>query len=84
MVATQQEEILGVFDLVGQQEADGFQRLLPSVHVVTQKQVVTLGGEATVLEEPQQVVILTVDVTCTMERRGQSSILGNSPDKHIM
>lgn len=64
VVATQQEEVLGVLDLVGQQQADGLQRLFAPVHVVTQEQVVALGGKAPVLKEPQQVVVLPVDVTC--------------------
>lgn len=34
VVAAQQEEVLWVFDLVGQKQADGLQGLLPSVHVV--------------------------------------------------
>ncbi len=63
MVAPEQEEVLGVFDLVRQQQADGLQGLLPSVHIVTQEQVVGLWGEAAILEEPQQVCVLSVDVT---------------------
>lgn len=35
VVAPEQEEVLRVFDLVCQQQADGLQRLLPSVHVVS-------------------------------------------------
>ena len=53
MVAPEQEKVLWVFDLVGQQKADGFQGLLPSVHVVTQKKVVCLWREATILKQPQ-------------------------------
>lgn len=63
MVAPEQEEVLGVFDLVRQQQADGLQRLLPSVHIVAQEQVVGLWGEAAILKEPQQVCVLSVDVT---------------------
>lgn len=37
VVAPEQEEVLGVFDLVRQQQADGLQRLLPSVHVVAKE-----------------------------------------------
>lgn len=62
MVTTQQEEVLGVFDLVGEQQADGLQRLLAPVHVVAQEQVVAFRGEAPVFKEPQQVVVLPVDV----------------------
>lgn len=62
VVAPEQEEVFRVFDLVRQQQADGFQRLLPSVHVVTQEQVVGLWGEAAILKEPQQVCVLSVDI----------------------
>ena len=63
MVAPEQEEVLGVFDLVGQQQADGLQGLLAPVHVVPQEQVVGFWGEASVLKQPQQVCVLPVDVT---------------------
>ena len=63
MVAPEQEEVLRVFDLVGQQQADGLQRLLPSVHVVAQKQIVGLRGEAAIFKEPQQVCVLSMDIT---------------------
>ena len=64
MVAPEEEEVLRVLDLVGQQQADGLQRLLPPVHVVPQEQVVGLGREPAVLEQAQQVRVLTVDVAC--------------------
>jgi len=35
VVAAQNEEVLGVLDLVGEQEADGLQRLLAAVDVVS-------------------------------------------------
>lgn len=68
MVAPQQEEVLGVFDLVRQQQADGLQGLLPSVHVVAQEQVVGLWREAAILKEPQQVCVLSVDIAWRTER----------------
>ena len=63
MVAPEQEEVLWVFDLVGQQQADGLQGLLAPVHVVPKEQVVGFWGEASVLKQPQQVCVLAVDVT---------------------
>ena len=63
VVSPQQEEVLRVLDLVGQQETDGFQGLLPSVHVVPQEQVVSLRGEASILKQPKQVCVLPMDVT---------------------
>ncbi len=67
VVSPQQEEVLRVFDLVGQQETDGLQRLLPSVHIVTQEQVVALRRVSSVLEESEQVVVLPVDIACGEE-----------------
>lgn len=64
MVSPQQEEVLRVFDFVGQQKTDGFQRLLPPVHIVSQKQVVAFRREAPILKQPQQVIVLPMDVTC--------------------
>ena len=51
VVPSQQKEVLGILDLVRQQQADGLQRLLTSVHVVTKEQVVGLRGEAPVLKQ---------------------------------
>lgn len=51
MVPPQDEEVLGVLDLVGQQQADGLQTLLAAVYIVAQKQVVRRGGKTTVLKQ---------------------------------
>lgn len=64
MVPTEQEEVLWVLDFIGQQQADGLQRLLAPVHIVPQEEVVALWRKAAVLEQPQKVVVLAVDVTC--------------------
>lgn len=53
VVSAQNEEVLRVFDLVRQQEADGLKRLLATIHVITKKQVVCLRRKATVFEETQ-------------------------------
>ena len=66
MVATENEKVLGVLDLVGQQQADGLERLLPAVDVVTEEEVIGLGREATVLEEAQEVVVLAVDIAADL------------------
>lgn len=69
VIAAQQEEILGIFDFVRQQQAYGFQRLFAAVHVIAQEQVVGLGRVAAELEQPQQVVVLAVDVAAYFQRR---------------
>lgn len=68
VVAPQQEEVLGVLDLVGQQQHDGLDRLLPAVHIVPQEQVILLGREAPVVEDLQQVLELPVDVAHDLQR----------------
>lgn len=68
VVATQNEEVLGVLDLVGEQEADGLKRLLATVDVITEEQVVGLRGETAVFEEAQKVVVLTVDITANLNK----------------
>lgn len=67
VVAAQNEEVLGVLDLVGQEEADGLERLLATVDVVTKEKVVGLRREATVLEEAKEIVVLSVDVTADLQ-----------------
>jgi len=63
VVAAQHEEVLRIFDLVRQQQAYRFQRLFTAVNVVSEEQVITFRWKATVLKQPQQVVILSVDIT---------------------
>jgi len=69
VVTTENEEVLGVLDLVSQQKADGLERLLATVDVVTEEEVVGLGREATVLEETEKVVVLAVNITADLDRR---------------
>lgn len=67
VVATEDEEVLRVFDLVGEKQADGFEGLLATVDVVTEEKVVGLRGESTVFEKTQKIVVLTVDITADLE-----------------
>ena len=62
VVAAQQEEVLGVLDLVGEQKADGLDVVLAAVDVVAEEKVVGVRRELAVLEETQEVVVLAVDV----------------------
>jgi hypothetical protein len=51
VVSAENEEVFRVLDLVGEEEADGLERLLASVDVVAEEEVVGLGGEAAVLKQ---------------------------------
>ena len=67
VVATENEEVLGVLDLVCQEQADSLQRLLATVDVVAKEEVVGLRGETAVFEETQEIVVLTVDITANLK-----------------
>ncbi len=64
VVPPQQEEVLRVLDLVGEEEADGLERLLSAINIVAQEEVVRLRREAAVLEQAEEVGVLAVDVAC--------------------
>jgi hypothetical protein len=63
VVAAQDEEIFGVLDLVCEEQADSLKGLFASVDVVPEEQVVCLGREATIFEQTEEVIILTVNIT---------------------
>mmetsp|Transcript_23177 Transcript_23177/g.37615 ORF Transcript_23177/g.37615 Transcript_23177/m.37615 type:complete len:263 (+) Transcript_23177:584-1372(+) len=67
VITAQHEEILGVFNLVSEEEADGLQTLLATIDVVAQENVVGLRGEATVFEETEEVIVLSVDVAADLD-----------------
>ena len=71
--------------LVGQQQADGLETLLAAVHVIPQEQIVGLGRVAPVLEQPQQVRVLPVDIACTGGEQGsaQGPVTINKSARHF-
>ena len=50
MVAAQDEEVLGILDLVCKQQADCLEGLLATVDVIAEEEIVGFGGETTILE----------------------------------
>ena len=67
MVAAKDEEVLRVLDFVSQEQTDGLERLLSSIHIVAEKDVVGFGGESAVFKQTEEVVVLTVDVTANFD-----------------
>lgn len=63
VVTAEDKEVFRVFDLVCKEKADGLERLLASVDVVTQEEVVGFWRETTVFKETQQIVVLAVDIS---------------------
>lgn len=79
MVTSEDEEVLGVLDLVGQEQADGLERLLAAVDVVAQEEVVRLGREPAILKKSKEIVILAMDITANL--RGVTS--ASVPHSHV-
>jgi hypothetical protein len=73
VVAAQYEEILGVLDLVCEQQADCLQRLFASVYIVAKEEVICFRWKAAIFEETQKIIILTVNVTADLVE-GQQKI----------
>jgi hypothetical protein len=66
VVATENKEVLGILDLVGQEKADGLERLLAAVHVVAKEKIVGFRWETSVLEQAEKVVVLAVNITADL------------------
>ena len=66
VVTAEDKEVFRVFDLVGQEQADGLEGLLSTVDVVTKEEVVCLWWEAAILEKTEKVVILAMDITTNL------------------
>jgi len=62
VITTEQEEVLGVLDLVREQETDGLERLPAAVDVIAEKEVVLVRWEATEFKQAQEIRVLPVDV----------------------
>jgi hypothetical protein len=62
VVATQDEEVLGVLDLVRQKQANRLEGLLAAIHVVAQEEIVRFWREASVFEQAEEIVVLSMDV----------------------
>jgi len=68
VISAKDKEILGVFDLVGEEQADGLEGLLATVDVVAEEEVVGFGGEAAILEEAQKIIILSVNIAADLRQ----------------
>ena len=67
MISSQDEEVFWILDLVGQEQADSLQRLLATIDVVSEEEVVCFWWEATVLEQSKQIIVLPVNVATNLE-----------------
>lgn len=69
MVPPKNEKVFGILDFVGEEKANGLERLLPAIDVVAQEEVIGLWREAAILKETKQVVILAMDIAANFDGR---------------
>ena len=65
VIASQQKEVLRVFDLIGEEQRDRFNALRSTVHVVAKEEIVDLRREAMMIEHTQQIRVLN----CTLGKK---------------
>jgi hypothetical protein len=53
MISSQEKKIIWMLDFVGHQEAKAFQGSFTSIDVITQKEIILIGGIANQLKEGQ-------------------------------
>ena len=66
MVSPKNEKVLRILDLVRQKQAYRLERLLTSVYIVSKEKVVGFRGESSVLEKPEEIVVLTMYVSADL------------------
>jgi len=67
MVSPENEEVLRIFNLVSEEEADGLEAVFAPVHVVPQEQVIRFRWESPVFEQSEQVIVLSVNVSTNFD-----------------
>jgi hypothetical protein len=63
VITAKKKEVFWIFDLVSQQKANSLQRLLATIDIITEEEIVGLGWKAAILEQSQQIIILAVNIT---------------------
>ena len=71
VIPSKKEEVFGVFDLVAQEEENRLETLFPAIDVITQEEIIRRRGEATHLEETNEIAVLSVDVSYDLDGRGE-------------
>ncbi len=62
VVASKQHNHIWIFDLVKEEKENGFDRIVPSVHIISQKHIALFGKGSSLAEKLQQVPELAMNV----------------------
>lgn len=68
MVPTKNVNLVGVANLEGKEEADGFDSLPSAVDVISKEEVVRFWRKPAILEQSEHIVVLSMDVSTNLER----------------
>jgi hypothetical protein len=63
MIASQEEEVLGILDLVAHEKQYGLKRMLSSINIIPQKKEVGAWREAAHLKHADKIGVLAMDVS---------------------
>ena len=69
VIASNESDSLWVAHLKGEQEEEGLNGVVATIHEVTHEQVVGVGALASYLEKLHQVIELTMDVTANLNAK---------------
>ena len=71
MIASEQEEVLWVFDLVAHEEENRLKRVFASINIVAKEEEVRRWGEAAHFEHSNEIRVLAMNVANDLDRRVQ-------------
>ena len=67
VVASEEEEVLWILDLVAQEKGNSLNGLLTPIDVVSKEQVVCLRWESSVFKNSKQVIVLAMHITTDLD-----------------
>lgn len=67
MIAPEHKKVLRILNLIRQQQTNRLQILLAPVHIIPQKQIIRLGRIPSKIKNPQQIVILSMNVPTNLQ-----------------
>lgn len=71
VISSEEEKVLRVFNLVGQQKHNGFDRLLASIYIIPKEKIIFLGWEPPIIEYLKKILKLAMYVAYYFDRRLQ-------------
>ena len=71
MIAAEDEKVFRELELIAEQKEDGLKALFSTVYIVPKEQIIGFWRKATHLKEPDEIIVLPMDVAHNFHRRRQ-------------